>query len=288
MSETTDLAVTILRDNRAPDGLLAGHGLALAVRTAETAFLLDTGDSPETWINVDRMGVDISGMQCLVLSHGHYDHTGGIAELLRRVGQMRILAHPQVFEPRWAIDPGGPRFIGQPNTQAEIEAMGAQVELSADPQDIGPGVTTTGEVGRTAWPMPVQTRLQVERDGQSVPDDFIDDMSVVVSLQKASVILTGCAHAGLVNIVERSQEIASRPVRAIIGGTHLMHSTEAEVTELAAELTARGITQMAPLHCTGETGKKFLSTHFTGKTVLAGTGDTILASADGTLTIAPR
>ncbi len=285
MSETSQLTITILRDNVAREGLLPGHGLAMLVHTDESKFLLDTGDSAETWDNADVLGVDLSEAQTLVLSHGHYDHTGGLAELLNRFWELRIVAHPGVFDPHWASDEGGRRYIGMPHTRSEFEAMGARFELSAEPVQIAEGVMTTGQIFQDASPLPAQTRLQVERDGQTMPDDFADDLSLAVTLPEACVVLTGCAHAGVINIVQRCEDLSEKPVRALIGGTHLMHSSEEEVRELAAELTRRGVRHIAPLHCTGESGKQYLAAHFAGTTLPAGTGDTILVGPDGTLTV---
>jgi len=282
MTKTGDLTVTILRDNLAPEGLKAGHGLALLVEADEACVLLDTGDSPETWDNADALGVELGRVSCLVLSHGHYDHTGGIEELLRRVGELRVVAHPAVFEPRWAMG-GTPRYIGPPLSRAELEALGARLELNAQPLEIAPGVMTTGQVPRDAQDLPPQTRLRVERDGQTRPDDFIDDMSVVVSLQEVAVVLTGCAHAGLVNIVAHCGRLAPAPLRALLGGTHLMASSEEEVVAIAGELRARGLTHLAPLHCTGESGRRFLEKHFAGTVLPAATGDTLVAGEDGSL-----
>lgn len=282
MTETKDPRVTVLRDNLAPEGLRAGHGLALLVEVGDACLLLDTGDSPETWENADALGVDLGRVQCLVLSHGHYDHTGGIEELLRRTGGLRVVAHPAAFEPRWASD-GTLRYIGQPLSRQELEALGAAIELSAEPVEIAPGVMTTGQVPRDVQPMPHQTRLRVEREGRIRPDDFADDMSVVVRRERAAVLLTGCAHAGLINIVAHCERLADAPVRALIGGTHLMHTPEAGVSEQADELTARGVRHIAPLHCTGESGRRHLMAHFAGTVLLAGTGDTIVAEADGAL-----
>ncbi len=197
---------------------------------------------------------------------------------------MRIVAHPGVFEPHWAVDEGGRRYIGIPHTQSEFEDMGAHFELSAEPVQIAEGVTTTGQIFRDASPLPAQTRLQVERDGQTMPDDFADDLSLAVTLPEACVVLTGCAHAGVINIVQRCQELSDRPVRALIGGTHLMHSSEEEVRDVAEELTWRGVRYVAPLHCTGESGKRYLAKHFAGTILPGGTGDTISVGADGTLT----
>jgi len=284
MTETTDLTVTVLRDNLAPEGLKAGHGLALLVEAGDACLLLDTGDSAETWENADALGVELSRVQCLVLSHGHYDHTGGIEELLRRLGALRVVAHPAVFEPRWAMD-GAPRYIGPPLSRAELDGLGARIQLSAEPIEVVPGVITTGQVPRDAWPMPNQSRLRVERAGSTRADDFIDDMSLAAKLGEATVLLTGCAHAGLVNIVAHCESIVGLPVRSIIGGTHLMHSPESEVARLSAELADRGLTHIAPLHCTGESGRRYLKEHFPGRALLAGTGDRLTANTDGALSL---
>ncbi|MCD6361039.1 MAG: MBL fold metallo-hydrolase [Armatimonadetes bacterium] len=288
MTDMDELTVTILRENRAPEGLAPGHGLAMLAEVGDAAFLLDTGDSPQTWDNADALGVDLERVQCLVLSHGHYDHTGGIEELLRRVGRLRIVAHPAVFEPRWADDGGsGLHHIGQPRSREEFEAMGASFELDAAPVQVVPGAMTTGWVPRDEWPMPEQSHLLVERDGRVQPDDFVDDLSVVVSLGEAAVLLTGCAHAGLLNIAAQAERVAGRPVRAIIGGTHLMHTPEDEVARIAAALHHRGVTHIAPMHCTGESGRRALSRHFEGELLGAQTGDRIIASGDGITIAAP-
>ncbi|MEA3402157.1 MAG: MBL fold metallo-hydrolase, partial [Armatimonadota bacterium] len=99
--------VMVLRDNHAREGLRAGHGLALMIGTAAGSFLLDTGDSAQTWANADAMGVDPAQAQALVLSHGHYDHTRGLPGLLQRLGELRVIAHPLVFEPRYHETPDG-------------------------------------------------------------------------------------------------------------------------------------------------------------------------------------
>lgn len=284
MAAVADLRVTVLRDNLAPQGLRAGHGLALLLQTPLGSVLLDTGDSPQTWENADALGVDLERVQCLALSHGHYDHTGGIEGLLQRRRGLRIVAHPAVFEPRWAVN-GAERYIGPPLSRAELEGLGATVELTTAPVELAPGVTTTGQVPRDAQDLPGDARLRVERAGRLQPDDFIDDLSLVVRLKRAGVVVTGCAHAGLLNIVAQAQRLVEVPVRALIGGTHLLHTPGPDVTRQAQALHASGLRYLAPLHCTGESGRDALRRHFPGKFLLAQTGDTIVAQEDGELSI---
>lgn len=288
MDETTSLRISILRDNEChTPGLKAGHGLAMLVETPETTFLLDTGDSPETWDNAEVMDVDLSKAQCVVLSHGHYDHTGGLEDLLKMVGGLPIIAHPGVFAPRYALEPDGSRReIGPQKTQAEYEALGAEFILSAEPAFIGPGLLTSGQVPRSARPRPAETTLMLERDGELVLDPFDDDISVIVQLPQGTVILTGCAHSGLRNITRQCVRASGcENVRAFVGGTHLMSSEEAEVREVARQLHLIGLDQIVPLHCTGRQGMTLLDKYFDGETLQAGTGDSVLCNADAVLSV---
>lgn len=275
----------MLRDNTAARAdLRAGHGFALLVRVPGGSFLLDTGDSAETWANADALGVDLTQAQALVLSHGHYDHTSGLPALIERVPGLRVMAHPLAFEPRWSTS-GGMHPIGPPLTRAELEAAGARVECSAEPVEVVPGVRTTGEVPHVAGRGPSATHLLAEHDGMCVPDDFADDLSVLVDVGAATVVLTGCAHAGLLNIVARAEELAGRSPVAIIGGTHLAGEPEPTIAEIADELHRRGVRTLVPMHCSGERGAALLARHFPDETLRAGAGSIITAESDGALTV---
>jgi 7,8-dihydropterin-6-yl-methyl-4-(beta-D-ribofuranosyl)aminobenzene 5'-phosphate synthase len=288
MDETTSLKVSILRDDecRTP-GLLAGHGLSMLVETPETTFLLDTGDTPDTWENARSMGVDLTRVQCVVLSHGHYDHTDGLEELLRMVGGLPVIAHPGLFAPRYYVGrDGSKRYIGPQKTREQYEALGAEFELSREPVAIGRGLVTSGEVPRRARPTPSESGLMIEREGQLLPDDFEDDLSVIVQLPRGTVILTGCAHAGLRNIARQCVRASGcENIRAIVGGTHLIASDEPEVREVARQLHLIALDQIVPLHCTGPEGKRLLERYFDGRTLRAATGDTVICGSDVMLSV---
>lgn len=277
----------VLRDNSvARDGLKAGHGLSMLLRTAVGSIIFDCGDSAETWENADAMGVDLSEVCCVTLSHGHYDHTNGLPALLQRLGGAMVIGHPAVFEPRWADREGGGReYIGPPNTREELEAMGAIFELSADSVEVAPDVMTTGEVPRVSDLAPESPQLLVERDGQVMEDDFVDDISLIARMDEGDVLLTGCAHAGLVNIVARAAELTGRCPVSIAGGTHLARETEERIALVAADIYERGVRQVAPMHCSGERGADLLKQHFAGDTLRAGVGSTIVADATGRITV---
>jgi len=282
----SSLEVVVLRDNvPAREGLQAGHGLALLVRSRAGTVMLDTGDNDAAWVNADALGIDLTEITCIVLSHGHYDHTGGLRGLLRRLGGAMVTAHPGIFEPRFADRDGQRVAIGLPAGREEFEALGAFFQLSADPVTVAPGLITTGEVPRISDLVPHSPHLLVERDGQIQCDDFVDDMSLIVRLSGGDVLLTGCAHAGLINIVERATELAGRCPVAIAGGTHLAQEPEERIAQVAAELHARGVRQIAPMHCSGERGTELLAKHFPGETLRAGVGSTIVADETGAISV---
>lgn len=284
----TPLEAVVLRDNTvAREGLKAGHGLAMLIRSRAGSVMFDTGDSAETWENADAMeAVDLSQVCCVALSHGHYDHTNGLPSLLERLGGLMVTAHPAVFEPRCADRPGGEReYIGPPATREEFEEMGAVFRLSADAVPVAPGIITTGQVPRVSDLAPVSPHLLVERDGQVVEDDFVDDMSLIARLGQGNVLLTGCAHAGLVNIVARATELTGLCPFAIAGGTHLARESEERIARVAGEIYERGVRQVVPMHCSGERGAALLEKHFAGETLRAGVGSTIVADDTGRISV---
>ncbi|MFW6437869.1 MAG: MBL fold metallo-hydrolase [Armatimonadota bacterium] len=283
----TKLSVVVLRNETAArEGMLTGHGLAMLVRNTAESIMFDTGDSPETWKNAEALGVELSEVCCVALSHGHYDHTNGLPALLERLGGVTVTAHPAVFEPRWADRPDGEReYIGPPATREELEALGAVFRLSKDTVPVAPGIITTGEVPRVSDLAPKSPHLLVERDGRVIEDDFVDDMSLIARMGGGEVLLTGCAHAGLVNIVARATELVGRCPVSIAGGTHLAHESEDRIAAVAEDIYERGVRQVVPMHCSGERGADLLEKHFAGETLRAGIGNTIVADAAGRLTI---
>lgn len=288
MATEPTLQLTVLcEDARRDPRLVAEHGLSMLLETPRHRVLLDTGAGSAFLRNAGTMGVDLERLDGVVLSHGHYDHTGGLGALLEGTGAQRVVAHPLVFRRRSA--PGKRRerrSIGPPLAESRYEALGAEFELTAEPFSWGDDVLTTGQVPE-AFPDRRPGRLQVEIDGQVVPDDFADDISVVVRLAEGIVIVTGCAHAGLRNIVRRAVEVSGTgSIHAIVGGTHLIAYEAAEVRSFAAALNAAGVKALAPCHCTGARAIEELNKTFDGRVASLATGDVAQFSPQGEMTVA--
>ncbi len=260
---------TVTRPPKARDGLVfedtlvAEHGLSLLVRASwngETReVLLDAGySSVGVPHNLDRLGISLERVEAVVLSHGHMDHTGALSAVLERIpNRVPLVAHPDAFAaPRYIAPPGAPRMVF-PRTlvRKKLEEMGADVTASASPLLLAGGsVLVTGQVERTTPYERGMPHAVMERDGELVRDEILDDQSIVLSLRgKGLVVVAGCSHAGVVNTVRHARRLTGEDrVHAILGGFHLADDPSGELVES----TIRGLGEadpdlLMPMHCTG-------------------------------------
>ncbi len=249
------LEVYVLAEEHASGMFWAQHGISflLKVRSGEQVheILFDTGNSWEPIEhNLRLLGQDVSRVKAVVLSHRHYDHTGGLRGLLTDLNrEITVISHPDLFRPNFVLPL---REIGIPFNKEELEGLGARFLLTRDPIEIVSGVATTGEIPRTSElerEMTIET-YTVDDDGRLVRDPIMDDVSLIVKLGGGSVVLTGCSHAGVVNIVKRALEIAG-PVRAVMGGFHLVSASEERIEATVKALQNLGVEQVITGHCTG-------------------------------------
>jgi len=190
--------------------------------------LFDTGASLSAVHNAQLMGVDLSAVDRIVLSHGHYDHTGGLREVLRRAGQKEVIAHPAVWGKKYGYLKGEPeRYIGIPFVREGLEVLGASFNLSVEPVKLSANVMTTGEIPMVTDYEAVDTDLYVKEDGGLKPDSLADDLALIIDAEFGLVVMLGCAHRGIVNTLRHAQKLTGKElIYAAIGGTHLLYASE--------------------------------------------------------------
>lgn len=209
------------------------------------------------------MNKDLTMVGSVVISHGHFDHSGGLVPLLQRIGSRTVLAHPGVFTERFARRDSGESYpVGLKLSRDDYEACGAKFDLSAEYRQIAGGVFLTGEVPRLT---PYEKGDQGLFCGSTNPviDATPDDQSMVIETQKGLVILLGCCHAGLINTLEWIiQKSGRRDIYGIIGGTHLGFCDQNQLEMTIKAIKGYGIRKLAVSHCTGFAAAARLSREF--------------------------
>jgi 7,8-dihydropterin-6-yl-methyl-4-(beta-D-ribofuranosyl)aminobenzene 5'-phosphate synthase len=249
------LRVTTLSENTTTKvGLLAEHGLSMLLEVDDRPpVLLDTGQTGTAVHNARALGVDLSRVRHLVLSHGHQDHTGGLRDVLAQTGEVNVYAHADAWRPRYAVRKGEkPRYSGLPFVREQLEAMGATFHLSDEPQVILDGVMTTGFVPRTTDFERLDADLKVRGEGGLEQDQIPDDQAVIVKTPEGLVVLLGCAHSGIVNTLAHAREVANEGrIHAVLGGTHLGFASKEQLERTVEALRGLDIQRLGVSHCTG-------------------------------------
>ncbi len=273
-------------------GLLAEHGFSALVTvrrgSSTTTLLFDTGLSPTAMVtNADRLGVDLDSVQAIVLSHGHFDHAGGLAGLITRRGARRLpmVVHPLVWTRRRIAVPDQPVFELPTLSRHALENEGIEVVERRVPSLLVDGcVLITGEIDRTTefeHGMPPSHQALVEGAWQHDPL-VLDDQALVVHVRgRGLVVLTGCGHAGAVNIVGHAQRLTEVPrLHALIGGLHLGGPAfESVIAPTVDALAAAAPDLLVPGHCTGWRAQHALAAALPNAWVQGSSGTTYRMSA---------
>ena len=266
-----EFRITTLSDNAACMGdFLAEWGLSILVETEESNVLLDTGTSISAIHNAETLGIDLNNIDKIVLSHGHYDHTGGLREMLRRIKKdIEIIAHPDVWQAKYHRRKEDPeRYIGIPFQRDELESLGARFNLTKQSVKISENILTTGEVSMVTDYESVDSGLFIKEDSTCRPDLVLDDQALIIKTEKGLVIILGCAHRGMINTIYHAQKITGvTEIYMIIGGSHLIGVSEERLWQTIAALKELKIQKLGLCHCTDlpaigilaqEFGEKFL------------------------------
>ena len=249
--------VTILCENLVGKRVgLGEHGFSAFIETDRGDYLFDTGGGRSIVANSLTLDKDLRTVRKIFLSHGHYDHTGGLPEVLKLKGNVDVHAHPQVFLDRMAmLEENGKetkRFIGIPYKKGYLESLGANFISNSDFVEVEKGMFLTGEVPRkTSFEKP-DPRLFSQINGKTEPDLFLDDQSLIMESEKGLILILGCAHSGMINIINHViKKTGKSNFYGILGGTHLDFLTPEQLEESINVLNQLKIERIGVSHCTG-------------------------------------
>lgn len=247
------MKITVLVDNISTQGLPVEHGLSLHVRLNDgCAFLFDVGQSPLFADNASRLNIPLDDVQFAILSHGHYDHGGGLRHLHQLLPTLPLYLHGESLRPHYSKRPDGIHYIGiKPSFTDE---MSTTCRWCVGEMPLHPGLTLFDSVEGNICLPPGNATLFADEAGS--PDTFPDEQNLLIEEGENRVLIAGCAHAGIVNIINKAESICGKPLTHVIGGFHLMKMglSSAQEERFLSSLTDELMRRKAiyyTMHCTG-------------------------------------
>lgn len=251
------LISVLMEDTASTPQFASEHGLSLWIQMEGLephTLLFDTGKSALLRANSEQLGINLSEAEYIILSHGHYDHAGGLTEVIQRNATAPILLHPEAVLPHYALRSSG-----------KLDYIGIPSELLAHPRlqytsaiyPLGKwGLLFSGIQGKEASASSNHV-LRMVKGGIEMEDDFIHEQNLLLREESKLILITGCAHRGILNILERAAELAGRYPDFVLGGFHLSNPTagtcepESFLNALAVKLLERVSGICYTGHCTG-------------------------------------
>jgi len=272
------LKITTLVDNYAlfGSGFWAEHGLSFLIEADDGKILFDTGQSKEVIAhNLERLKVDLSDLNHIVLSHGHYDHTGGLMEVARRTENTKILAHPNIFDEKYVKRNNKYKRIGIPFNIDELKNS-YKFHLEKEGTEILKGVRTTGQIPRITEFEHVPKRFYIKKNDTYINDNIIDDQSLILETQSGIMVILGCTHSGLINTLYHIKGITGKnELWGLIGGVHLWSAKEEQLQKTAKALKEFNPQIIGLSHCSGLNAFLYFSKVFGEKVFLNSAGSVI-------------
>ena len=247
--------ITLLENTSCGEEFAHAHGLSIYIETKKHKLLFDMGPSPDFAANAEKLGVDLKAVDLAVLSHGHFDHAGGLETFLHINVSAPVCIHDGAFGSYWSEAGGSREYIGVDQNLKAYRDRFAQtrgVVVIDDELTLFDGVADEfGGLGASAM-------LKFDReDGTSVPDDFRHEQNLLITEDGKAVLVAGCAHRGIVNIIRKAEVLLGRELDAVIAGFHLFQLTAGDPNSDAlirrtGEALAEGRCVYYTGHCTGE------------------------------------
>ncbi len=234
-------------------GLLYEHGLSFFVENDNCRMLFDVGQSAAFLSNARQLNIDLNSLDYVVLSHGHYDHSGGFKALVEQTKQFTLFTGEGFFDEKYGVSKDTSEFLGNNFDESFLSLTKITHEFIREPfREISPGVYVISDFPRIYDDEKINTRFKIFKDGSFQQDFFDDEVAVAIDTPRGLVVLLGCSHPGMKNMLNAAADMLHRPLYAVLGGTHLMEA-RGESLDLSLDyLQNEHIQIIGASHCTGK------------------------------------
>ncbi len=267
--------INLIEDTCGDSGCIFEHGLSFYIETENHCLLLDTGASDAFITNAALKGIDLSKVDTVIISHGHYDHAGGLLSFAELNPSAKIYIHEKAFSEYYNLKNPEPKYIGM---DSRIVSLPNVVRVCGNIAIDGELSLFTSVRGRRLWPRGNST-LKVKCGESFLQDDFLHEMYLVVSEGSRRILLSGCAHNGILNILDEFRALYGGEPTEVISGFHTVKNEytaedDGIISEIAHELSCMN-TNFYSGHCTGEHSLKIMKSIMRGKLTVIHSGDDI-------------
>ena len=259
VEQNMELQITTLIENQPDDNaeLLCEHGLSLYIEADGKKILFDTGQSGDFMKNAGSLGKDLNTLDYCILSHGHYDHTGGLECLVRETSKLpKLVVGEEFFRDKYkAAGDGEYKFNGNSFSQEYLEEIKADVlKVREDMIELSENILVFHHFEKHNDFEQINEKFCIKSGDGYIQDDFADEIAMGIRTKKGLVVVVGCSHVGIVNMIKTISDRTQMPIYAVIGGTHLVHGSEERIDRTIEVFQEMGIQMVAVSHCTGEDG----------------------------------
>ncbi len=233
--------------------LKSEHGISFFIEKDGHQLLFDTGQSGTFIENAEQLRVDLKGLEYVVLSHGHYDHSGGIRPLTEVTDNFELIMGRDFFTEKYGYKNGSYEYLGNNFDENYLQDRHIAYRFVDRPlTELLPGIYIVTDFPRKHADEVINPRFKIMRNGEMQADPFNDEVLVAIDTPKGLIVLLGCSHPGMKNMLDAATERLNRPVHAILGGTHLVEASDTSLVKSLDYLNNGGLEYIGVSHCTGK------------------------------------
>ena len=245
--------ITLSENSGNRKGLLGEWGLSFLIENGDSKILFDCGQTISAAYNAKILDINLGEVDRIILSHGHYDHTGGLKSILKNTRKnIQVIAHPDIFDAKYARRNNVDEYIGIPYRREELESQGAEFLFNKRTVRNCSGVTTTGQIPMISDFEEIDKDFFIKKESGWQPDNLLDDQALIIQDRNGLAVICGCAHRGLINTINHAKKLTgSRRIHTVIGGSHLLHASEKRLRQTIDALKEVNVQRLGLCHCTG-------------------------------------